>query len=185
VGLTFDLKSNPKQTLWPRNPLGQTKLITWFSGHFFPNQMREWGIFFLNFYWSQNRWGNFFSFFFPNFSICFHEFLFVFALSLLHLFPVVKFLMSRWILVVIYFTLPLILMSYSFSYSFIIIFFIKQDIYEIQEKIYSRNYFTVFNVHTYFCKKESCCLYKNKNVDNLIQSYFVTNHFLTHVCKKL
>jgi len=37
-------------------------------------------------------------------------------------------------LVVIYFTLPLILILFSFSHSFIIIFFIKQGSYEIQEE---------------------------------------------------
>jgi len=37
-------------------------------------------------------------------------------------------------LVVIYFTLSLISMLFSFSHSFIIICFIKQGIYEIQEE---------------------------------------------------
>jgi len=54
---------------------------------------------------------------------------FFFALSLLH--PLNVF--DKSLNAGCYFTLPLILMLFSFSYWFIIIFFIKQGIYENQD----------------------------------------------------
>jgi len=93
------------------------------------------------------------NFFFSNFSICFYNFFAFFLLSvylICSMFLCFRRVVECWLFI----SHSLILMSFSFSHSFIIIFSLNRALWHSRRKTnYPRNHFIVYNVHPYFCEK--------------------------------